>query len=220
MREKIAEIFTIAEDNVPIEGCTVSKQTFESENASITHFSLGKDTDISPEHYPCPALLIGASNDTQILLRREKDEVFTLSRADCIVIEAGLNFGTKGGKHGAVYTQITLPEETQMQNIELNKIFALADLVPYAEGKIVNKYVVRNKNLKFVVMSFDDGCSLGQHSAPGEAMVFALEGKAEIFYEGKTYPIKAGENFVFEKNGKHDVKAVGKFKMALLLTLE
>lgn len=41
-----------------------------------------------------------------------------------------------------------------------------------------------------------------------------------IGYEGKEYPIKAGENFHFAKGGMHSVKANGKFKMALLLTLE
>ena len=51
-------------------------------------------------------------------------------------------------------------------------------------------------------------------------MVFALDGKAIIGYEGKEYPLRAGENFRFEKNGLHYVKADGKFKMALLLVLE
>ena len=77
-----------------------------------------------------------------------------------------------------------------------------------------------NPKLKFVVMSFDEGTGLSEHSAPGEALVFALDGKAIIGYEGKEYPIRAGENFRFEKNGLHYVKADGKFKMALLLVLE
>ncbi|MFC2420098.1 MAG: hypothetical protein ACFNOL_03340, partial [Treponema maltophilum] len=33
----------------------------------------------------------------------------------------------------------------------------------------------------------------------------------------KEYRIHEGENFKFDKNGKHYVKAEGKFKMALLL---
>lgn len=40
-----------------------------------------------------------------------------------------------------------------------------------------------------------------------------------IGYEGKNYPIKAGENFKFAKAGLHSVKATKKFKMALLLML-
>ena len=55
---------------------------------------------------------------------------------------------------------------------------------------------------------------------PGEALVFALDGEGVIGYEGKDYPIHAGETFKFAKNGMHSVKAGGRFKMALLLTLE
>ncbi|MBQ2615809.1 MAG: cupin domain-containing protein, partial [Synergistaceae bacterium] len=53
-----------------------------------------------------------------------------------------------------------------------------------------------------------------------EALIFALEGEGIIGYEGKEFTLKAGENFKFAKNGRHYVKAQGKFKMALLLTLE
>ena len=41
-----------------------------------------------------------------------------------------------------------------------------------------------------------------------------------IGYEGTDHPIKAGENFHFAKAGLHSVKAIKRFKMALLLTLE
>lgn len=57
-------------------------------------------------------------------------------------------------------------------------------------------------------------------AAPGEALIFALDGEGIIGYEGKEHHIRAGENFHFAKGGKHFVKANGRFKMALLLTLE
>ena len=104
--------------------------------------------------------------------------------------------------------------------IEDKKVFQLAELLPCQEGKIVNMDILSSPKLKFVVMSFDEGTGLSEHSAPGEALVFALDGKAIIGYEGKEYPIRAGENFRFEKNGLHYVKADGRFKMALLLVLE
>ena len=69
-------------------------------------------------------------------------------------------------------------------------------------------------------MAFDEGTGLSEHAAPGEALIFALDGQGIIGYEGKEHAIKAGENFKFAKNGKHFVRANSKFKMALLLTLE
>lgn len=104
--------------------------------------------------------------------------------------------------------------------IKAGEVFRLAELVPYAEGKIVNMDVVHNDKMKFVVMAFDEGTGLSEHAAPGEAIIFALDGEGLIGYDGKKHPIKAGENFRFAKGGLHSVKAMKKFKMALLLTLE
>ena len=56
-----------------------------------------------------------------------------------------------------------------------------------------------------------------------ENVFFALyptENGPIMYYEGKEYPIKAGENFSFAKGGMHSVKATKQFKMALLLTLD
>ena len=104
--------------------------------------------------------------------------------------------------------------------VKAGEVFKLAEVVPYQDGKIVNMAVVHNDNMKFVVMAFDEGTGLSEHAAPGEALIFALDGEGVIGYEGKDHPIKAGENFHFAKGGMHSVKASGKFKMALLLTLE
>ena len=84
----------------------------------------------------------------------------------------------------------------------------------------VFKDVVSNDTMKFVLMAFDEGTGLTPHRAPGNAIIFALEGKATIGYEGKDYTLSEGENFRFDKNGLHSVTADGKFKMGLLLVLE
>ena len=104
--------------------------------------------------------------------------------------------------------------------LKAGEVFNLGELVPYQDGKIVNMDISSNDKMKFVVMSFDEGTGLAEHAAPGEALIFALDGEGIIGYEGKEHTINAGENFKFAKNGKHYVKANSKFKMALLLTLE
>lgn len=106
------------------------------------------------------------------------------------------------------------------KKIEAGKVFQLADLVPYEKGKINHMGIAHDDNMKFFVMAFDDDQELPAHKAPGEALAFALEGKAIITYEGKDYPIKAGENFSMAAGALHSVKAQGKFKMALFLISE
>ena len=102
---------------------------------------------------------------------------------------------------GCIYTEIIIKKE----NNNMNKI-------------IID--VVSNDTMKFVLMAFDEGTGLTPHRAPGNAIIFALEGKAVIDYEGKDYTISAGENFRFDKNGLHSVTADERFKMGLLLVLE
>lgn len=80
--------------------------------------------------------------------------------------------------------------------------------------------VAHNGGMKLALMSFDAGCGLSEHSAPGEALVFALDGEGVIGYEGQEHVIHAGECFKFDKNGRHYVRAEKRFKMALLLTLQ
>lgn len=122
---------------------------------------------------------------------------------------------------GTIYTEISIDKEDTMNElVKAGEVFRLAELVPYAEGKIVNMDVMHNDKMKFVVMAFDKGTGLSEHAAPGEAIIFALDGEGIISYEGKEHAIKAGENFHFAKAGLHSVKASKKFKMALLLTLE
>ena len=87
---------------------------------------------------------------------------------------------------GAVYTEMSIRRnDTMNEVIKAGEVFKLAELVPYADGKIVNMDVVHNDTMKFVVMAFDEGTGLSEHVAPGEAIIFALDGEGVIGYEGK-----------------------------------
>ena len=99
------------------------------------------------------------------------------------------------------------------------EVFALKDLVPYQDGKIVNMDLIHDEHGKLALMSFSAGTGLPEHAAPGDALIFALDGEGIIGYEGKEYEIHAGENFRFDKGGRHYVKTSANFKMALLLTV-
>ena len=122
---------------------------------------------------------------------------------------------------GSVNTEMSVRKESMMNEaIKAGEVFKLRDLISYEEDKIMNMAVVDNDKMKLVVMAFDEGTRLSEHAAPGEAIVFALDGEGVIEYEGQEHLIKAGENFNFAKAALHSVKATKKFKMALLLALD
>ena len=217
MKERVGEVFSIAEDNKPVLGCTISKAVYTGTN-DIIYFSMAKDTDISAEIYPYHKLIIMADGSMEVYgkegLERE------LKKGDSIVTMTDIPVGMRTSQ-GAVYTEISIRRDDKMtEMVKAGEVFKLAELLPYAEDKIVNMDVVHNERMKFVLMAFDEGCALSEHAAPGEAIVFALDGEGVINYEGKDHVIKAGENFHFAKAGLHSVRATKKFKMALLLTLE
>lgn len=64
--------------------------------------------------------------------------------------------------------------------IKSGEVMKLKDLISYEEGSISNLDVVSNDTMKFVLMAFDEGTGLTPHRAPGNAIIFALEGKATI----------------------------------------
>ena len=217
MKEKVGEIFSIAKDNAPVPGCTISKEVHSGENY-ITYFSLARSTDISAEIYPYHKLLIVADGNMEVYGADGFSK--KLGTEDSIITYTDTPMGMRS-TDGAVYTEISIRRnDTMNEAIKAGEVFKLAELVPYMDSKIVNMDVVHNDKMKFVVMAFDEGTGLSEHAAPGEAIIFALDGEGVIGYEGKDHPIKAGENFHFAKAGLHSVKATKKFKIALLLTLE
>ena len=215
MKEKVGVVFSIGEDNPPLEGLTISRKV--SDDNSIYYYSLGSGTDISPEAYGYNKLLIEVSG---LALVYTQNFARAVERGCAIMTPIGVPIGTKT-ESGAVYVEVELGSDTMVnEKVKAGEVFALKDLIPYRKDSIVNIDVLTNSKTKFVVMAFDEGTALSEHAAPGDAIVFALEGKGIIGYEGKEYPISAGENFHFAKGGKHSVKADGQFKMALLLSLE
>ena len=203
----------IAAENPAVPGCTVSMR----ETDEIYHFARAAKTDISAEVYPYPKLIVMAEGMMEVYATNGRP--WTMRAKDCLITPTDIPVGMRS-ESGAVYTEICLRRNTNMNDIiNAGEVFKLAELLPYQDGRIVNMDLINEPKLKFVLMSFDDGTGLSEHAAPGEALIFALDGEGIIGYEGEDHPIKAGENFKFAIGGMHSVKATGKFKMALLLTL-
>ncbi len=212
-----SRVFSIVEENPPIPGCTISGSVL----SGLQVFSLASGTDISAESYPVDALQLNLAGLTRLVADTATNlSSINLSAGQFIVKPAHTNIGINA-EEDSVYIEVDLGKEPNMNEaIKPGEVFELAQVVPYQDGKIVNMDIAKNDAMKFVVMAFDEGCALSEHAAPGDAIVFALEGKGVIGYEGEEYPIEAGQNFRFAKGGLHSVKANGKFKMALLLTLK
>lgn len=186
-------------------------------DAPFTYFRLGRGTDISKESYDCPVLYIGTDGSGSFHLNEDDD--VKMSENDILYVAPKTLCGMSAeNEDGLAYIEILLEKEINMNSaLKAGEVTKLKNLLDYEKGSITNLDLIGQDNLKFMIMAFDEGCYLSEHRAPGEAIVFALEGKGIINYEGTDYEVNEGDNFKFDKNALHSVKAVGRFKMALLL---
>lgn len=217
MRHKAGRVFSIVQEDPPVAGCTVSDAVLHAGGLAITHFSLAAHTDISAESYGYPKLLLCDWGAVEVYDADGHGQTLEEGAMLATPIDAPVGARTQ---NGCVHTEITLTKETTMnETLKAGEVVRLADLLPCQDGKIVNMDLAHNDGMKLALMSFGAGTGLDEHAAPGDALVFALDGQATIGYEGQEHVISAGENFKFDKGGRHYVRADrGTFKMALLVT--
>ena len=102
----------------------------------------------------------------------------------------------------------------------IGKAALLRDLVAYGDGSVVSRTVVDRKVGTVTVFAFDDGQGLSEHRAPYDALVYIIEGEADITISHKSNIMKEGEMIVMPGNEPHSVKARTRFKMMLVMIRE
>ncbi len=93
----------------------------------------------------------------------------------------------------------------------------LADMVAYQEGSIVSRTLLNKKSGTVTLFAFDAGENLSEHTAPYDALVYVLDGEADIMIDGKVYRVRAGESILLPANRPHAVDAPARFKMLLVM---
>ena len=101
-----------------------------------------------------------------------------------------------------------------------SQVLNLKDKVDYSDEGIVSKRVIQKEKGNITLFAFDKGQRLSEHTAPFDAMVQVLEGKAEIIIDGKYFELGAGQAIIMPANVPHAVNASEKFKMLLTMIKE
>src|ERR1035437_4944353 len=97
------------------------------------------------------------------------------------------------------------------------EVVRLSDLVNYQEGAVVSRTLVNRTTGTVTLFAFDEGQGLSEHTAPFDALAHLLEGEAEIAVSGKPLRTTAGEAVLLPANQPHALKALGRFKMLLIM---
>lgn len=91
------------------------------------------------------------------------------------------------------------------------------ELVDYAADSIVSKTLLDKTAGTITLFAFDAGQKLSEHTAPYDAVVQVLDGRALITIDGKNHQVSAGEIIIMPANVPHAVCAEEKFKMLLTM---
>ena len=99
----------------------------------------------------------------------------------------------------------------------ITHILKLKDMVAYQEHSVVSREIIRKPSGTMTVFAFDKGEGLSEHTAPFDAVVYLLEGEAEIRVDGTPYLVKEGEMIIMPANKPHALKAITRYKMLLMM---
>jgi len=97
------------------------------------------------------------------------------------------------------------------------KVLDTINLAQYQEGTVVSKTLLDRETGTITVFAFTKGEGLSEHTAPFDAFVYILDGKANIYIDGKEYLVDKGESIIMPKDLPHSLKAIEKFKMMLVM---
>ena len=203
-----------AEEMIPArENQTISKKLVDLYNLHILLMSLDQNTSISPEFYAEERIYFVLKGELKFnnerlinneLILFEKNKLFNIeAREKSIFLEIAINL-----------------KEEEMKNIDKGQKIKLVDYLDYIDGAIANIDLVSKDDFRVVMMAFDAGEGLKPHKAPGDALVLALEGKAKLLVGDKEVEIESGQQIVFPANVMHNVTAITRFKMLLILSVD
>ncbi len=104
-----------------------------------------------------------------------------------------------------------------MSKINTAEIYQFATMVDYQDGSIVSREIIKKTTGTITVFAFDAGQGLSEHKAPFDALVYILDGSAEIFINHKKFYLSKGEVIFLPVDVIHELKAKERFKMALIM---
>ncbi|MGB9936658.1 MAG: cupin domain-containing protein [Methanobacterium sp.] len=99
----------------------------------------------------------------------------------------------------------------------IGNVLKIEDLIDYQDGSVVSREIIRKDTGTVTIFAFDKGEGLSEHTAPFDAMVQIIDGKAEITISGNKNVLQKGDMIIMPANEPHALKAIEKYKMILTM---
>jgi quercetin dioxygenase-like cupin family protein len=96
-------------------------------------------------------------------------------------------------------------------------ILDLDSIVSYNEKAIVSRTIIESETGTITAFAFDKGQNISEHTAPFDAIVQVIDGRALFVVGGKSYEISKNQIIIMPAGAPHEVKAIESFKMLLTM---
>lgn len=93
----------------------------------------------------------------------------------------------------------------------------LDGLIGYQKDSVVSKTIIDKKTGTITLFAFDKNQGLSEHTAPYDAVVYIVDGEAEIRISNQVKMAKRGEIIIMPADKPHSLKATEPFKMLLVM---
>ncbi|MFH1001222.1 MAG: cupin domain-containing protein [Bacteroidota bacterium] len=95
--------------------------------------------------------------------------------------------------------------------------FSYINSIDYADKAVVSKQILKKETGNISLFAFDKGEGLSEHTAPFDAVVYIVDGTADVIIDGKSNILTANQTIIMPAHISHALKAVEKFKMVLTM---
>jgi quercetin dioxygenase-like cupin family protein len=107
--------------------------------------------------------------------------------------------------------------EKLLKNIDFARALEMESLVDYQEGRVVSRTLAQGRTLSVTLFAFARGEEISTHASSGDAMVYILDGEAEITIGEEKFVLQKGGVIAMPANVPHGLVAREKFKMLLIV---
>lgn len=102
-------------------------------------------------------------------------------------------------------------------SINKSVIYNLRESILYSEGSVVSKIIQKCEAGNVTLFAFDHGQNLSEHTAPYNALLQIVEGKAKVMIDRKEFLLNEGDFIIMPASIPHALEAVTEFKMLLIM---
>lgn len=115
-----------------------------------------------------------------------------------------------------VFQNLMNLEGISMEDLK-SKVLKVEELIDYQKGSVVSREIIRKNTGTVTIFAFDKGEGLSEHTAPFDAMVQIIDGKAEITISGHKNVLEKGDMIIMPADEPHALTALEKYKMVLTM---